>query len=82
MKKGKKMNLYREIKNDISVIILIILIVMLVRNQFDFGLDDSDLDGWNRSGFEILKDYKTGKEYLYRDGIIINRETGEQIGKN
>lgn len=76
------MNLYREIKNDISLIILIILIIMLVRNQFDFGLDDSDLDGWNRSGFEILKDYKTGKEYLYRDGIIINRETGEQIGKN
>ena len=76
------MNLYREIKNDISVIILIILIIMLVRNQFDFGLDDSDLDGWNRSGFEILKDHKTGKEYLYRDGIIINRETGEQIGKN
>ncbi len=76
------MNLYREIKNDISVFILIILIIMLVRNQFDFGLDDSDLDGWNRSGFEILKDYKTGKEYLYRDGIIINRETGEQIGKN
>ena len=76
------MKLYREIKNDISVIILIILIIMLVRNQFDFGLDDSDLDGWNRSGFEILKDYKTGKEYLYRDGIIINRETGEQIGKN
>lgn len=76
------MNLYREIKNDISVIILIILIVMLVRNQFDFGLDDSDLDGWNRSGFEVLKDHKTGKEYLYRDGIIINRETGEQIGKN
>ena len=66
------MNLYRGIKNDISVIILIILIIMLVRNQFDFGLDDSDLDGWNRSGFEILKDYKTGKEYLYRDGIIIN----------
>ena len=76
------MNLYKEIKNDISVIILIILIIMLVRNQFDFGLDDSDLDGWNRSGFEVLKDYKTGKEYLYRDGIIINRETGEQYGKN
>lgn len=76
------MNLYREIKNDISIIILIILIVVLVRNQFDFGLDDSDLDGWNRSSFEILKDYKTGKEYLYKDGIIINRETGEQIGKN
>lgn len=76
------MKLYREIKNDISVFILIILIIMLVRNQFDFGLDDSDLDGWNRSGFEVLKDYKTGKEYLYRNGIIINRETGEQIGKN
>ena len=76
------MNLYREIKNDISVIILIILIVMLVRNQFNFGLDDSDLDGWNRSGFEVLKDHKTGKEYLYRNGIIINRETGEQNGKN
>ena len=76
------MNLYRGIKNDISVIILIILIIMLVRNQFDFGLDDSDLDGWNRSGFEVLKDHKTGKEYLYRNGIIINRETGEQLGKN
>lgn len=76
------MKLYRGIKNDISVIILIILIIMLVRNQFDFGLDDSDLDGWNRSGFEVLKDHKTGKEYLYRNGIIINRETGEQIGKN
>ena len=76
------MNLYRGIKNDISVIILIILIIMLVKNQFNFGLDDSDLDGWNRSGFEVLKDHKTGKEYLYRDGIIINRETGEQIGKN
>lgn len=76
------MNLYREIKNDISIIILIILIVMLVKNQFNFGLDDSDLDGWNRSGFEVLKDHKTGKEYLYRNGIIINRETGEQIGKN
>ena len=76
------MNLYREIKNDISIIILIFLIVVLVKNQFDFGLDDSDLDGWNRSGFEVLKDHKTGKEYLYRNGIIINRETGEQIGKN
>jgi hypothetical protein len=76
------MNLYREIKNDISIIILIILIVVLVKNQFDFGLDDSDLDGWNRSGFEVLKDHKTGKEYLYRNGIIINRETGEQLGKN
>lgn len=76
------MNLYREIKNDIIIITLIILIIMFVRNQFNFGLDDSDLDGWNRSGFEVLKDYKTGKEYLYRNGIIINRETGEQNGKN
>lgn len=76
------MNLYREIKNDIGVIILIILIITFIRNQFNFGLDDSDLDGWNRSGFEVLKDYKTGKEYLYRNGIIINRETGEQNGKN
>ena len=30
----------------------------------------------------LYRDHKTGKEYLYRDGIIINRETGEQIGKN
>ena len=41
----------------------------------------SNLEIQNKD-FEILKDYKTGKEYLYRDGIIINRETGEQIGKN
>ena len=76
------MNLYREIKKDIFVIIIIVLIVSFYRNEFNFGLDDSDLDGWNRSGFEVLKDHKTGKEYLYRNGIIINRETGEQIGKN
>ena len=76
------MNLYREIRKDIFVIIIIVLIVSFYRNEFNFGLDDSDLDGWNRSGFEVLKDHKTGKEYLYRDGIIINRETGEQIGKN
>ena len=76
------MKLYKEIKKDIGLIILFALLFILIKNQFDFGLDDSDLDGWNRSGFEILKDYKTGKEYLYRDGIIINRETGEQIGKN
>ena len=82
MKKGKKMNLYKEIKNDIGLIILFALLFILIKNQFDFGLDDSDLDGWNRSGFEVLKDHKTGKEYLYRNGIIINRETGEQLGKN
>ena len=76
------MNLYREIRKDIFVIIIIVLIVSFYRNEFNFGLDDSDLDGWNRSGFEVLKDHKTGKEYLYRNGIIINRETGEQIGKN
>ena len=76
------MNLYREIKKDIFVIIIIVLIVSFYRNEFNFGLDDSDLDGWNKSGFEVLKDHKTGKEYLYKNGIIINRETGEQIGKN
>ena len=76
------MNLYKKIKNDMIIIIWFILIIVLVKNQFNLGLDDSDLDGWNRSGFETLKDYKTGKEYLYRDGIIINRETGEQHGKN
>ena len=36
----------------------------LARNVFEWGLDDSDHDAWNRSGLTIHTDAKTGVEYL------------------
>lgn len=39
---------------------------------FDWGVDDTDRDGFNRSGLRILRDHGTGLEYLSdgRGGLI------------
>lgn len=44
--------------------LIIYFIYGFSRNLFNFGIDDSDKDGFNRSGLTIHKDYKTGIEYL------------------
>ena len=50
---------------DIALILLIIFVFLnLSRNYFGWGLDDSDENGWKRSGLIVHKDYKTGVEYL------------------
>lgn len=39
-----------------------------IRNGFNIGLDDSDLDSRHRSGLAISTDYKTGLQYLRTPG--------------
>ena len=48
-------------------------IALIIANTFNLGTDDSDKNGWNRSGFTIMTDHKTGIQYLYRNGVIIKR---------
>jgi hypothetical protein len=52
-----------------STIIWILLFSLLVaflvmRTLFGWGLDDTDLDKWHRSGMTVYTDYKTGVQYL------------------
>lgn len=55
--------------------IILGLTINAVLNLFDFGVDDTDLDGWNRSGMKLHVDHRTGIEYLSTsDGGIIRRE--------
>jgi len=54
--------------------IVLLFIFNLCRRQFNWGLDDSDKDGWTRSGLEVHTDYKTGIQYLVSpNGGIIQR---------
>mgnify|MGYP003657251889 CR=1 FL=1 len=48
----------------IGYICLLILLTNCALNYFNIGTDDSDTDGFNRSGLRIHKDAKTGKEYI------------------
>lgn len=43
-----------------------------LRNVLDWGVDDSDIGGWNRSGLTIHTDAKTGVQYLSdgRGGLV------------
>ena len=54
-----------------GAVITIFVAVMfghLVWNYFDIGLDDSDLNGRNRSGVHVVTDHKTGLQYLCGPG--------------
>ena len=43
-------------------------------NAFSIGTDNSDENGWSRSGLKIHRDHKTGIEYLStKDGALICR---------
>lgn len=55
----------------LQVIIFVGLFVMLA-NWLNWLTDDSDKNGWNRSGLSVRTDYKTGKQYLVtpKGGII------------
>lgn len=50
------------------------MLYFLADSTFGWRLDDTDKDGWNRSGVKLIKDHGTGQEYLYRDGALIKRE--------
>ena len=68
------MEVYEEIKKDILFIFVAFLIISLIFNALDVGIDETDKDGFNRSGFELLTDYGTGKQYLHKNGSIIERK--------
>lgn len=68
------MEVYNQIKRDIAVFVVLVAIMAGLFNQFNIGIDSTDKDGWHRSGVELIKDYGTGKEYLYKNGAIIERK--------
>ena len=53
------MEVYRTIKNDLLLLCLIVLAISIIRAYFNIGVDDTDANGWKRSGFELLTDYGT-----------------------
>ena len=55
------------------MLVILFATMNILYNTFDCCLDETDRDGFNRSGFKLLRDYGTGKEYLYKDGAIIER---------
>ncbi len=64
------------IGRTLMVGLVIVLIFNAIRWQFGLGMDDSDTNGFNRSGFRVLKDAKTGIEYLSDGhGGLVKRET-------
>jgi hypothetical protein len=71
------MEVYREIKKDLLYLFWIITIISVIISIFDYRIDDTDKDGFNRSGVQLITDYGTGKQYLYKNGALLPR-----IGKD
>jgi len=46
---------------------------ILIANTMNIGRNNSEKDGWHRSGMEVLHDYKTGRDYLAIPGAITPR---------
>ena len=67
------MEVYKEIKKDIANIIGLLLVVYLLISVFDVGVDNTDEDGFNRSGMILHTDYGTGLQYLSRGDKLIPR---------
>jgi len=57
-------------------LVLLVLLANIIRTVFSLGVDDSDASGWSRSGFRVMKDSKTGVEYLSdgKGGLIRRAE--------
>jgi len=55
------------------IILVAIGITTTLWNFFNLETNDTDKDGFHRSGFSLLTDYGTGKQYLYRGGVIVER---------
>lgn len=70
------------IKAIIAQVICLLVIwfgFQLSRNIFAWGLDDSDKSAWERSGFSVMIDHKTGLEYLSdgKGGLILRQSACE-----
>jgi len=71
------MEVYNQIKKDLWWWLGYFIIFYTIINTFNIGIDDTDKDGWNRSGVRLITDYGTGTQYLYRNGALIKREKHE-----
>jgi hypothetical protein len=58
---------------EILLVIIVLWFVTLAYNALNLGVDDTDKSAWERSGLTILTDQGTGREYLYKGGILIER---------
>lgn len=58
----------RYVFHNVAIAIIIIWIAILFANGFDFKTDNSDYDGWNRSGLKIHTDALTGVQYVSTRG--------------
>ena len=61
------MNVWNDIKSMLGTIAIIYCVLHLII------YDNTDKDIWIRSGVDLIIDYKTGLNYLYRDGALIPR---------
>lgn len=43
---------------------LLLIALSMLKNMLGIGVDDTDKSAWDRSGLTIMKDEKTGIEYL------------------
>lgn len=46
------------------IVCLLALVFRFVVNELDWFIDDTDYDGWRRSGLRVYTDYGTGVQYL------------------
>lgn len=58
---------------SIGKIFILGFIIIALCNVFGIGVDDSDYSAWDRSGFSVRTDAKTGLQYLQRDNAVIPR---------
>lgn len=59
--------------NYVWMALIALIAAVGIMNFFNLAMDDSDFDGFNRSGVEVVTDYKTGWQYLKSSGGIIPR---------
>lgn len=69
------------IMDVIVYFIAIMFVIQLLANAFNYGIDPTDKDGWNRSGLRYYKDHGTGIEYISNGTCIIPRPTTDERGE-
>jgi len=59
-----------------ACLLVLVFLFNVGRWCFGWGMDDSNKSGWERSGFTIMTDNKTGIQYLSDGkGGLVRRET-------
>lgn len=63
------------ILDRIAAVILLGITIAVLLNWAGWwsDVDDTDKDKWTRSNIELITDYGTGVQYLYKGGALIPR---------